>query len=254
MDIVYLICFFILGSILGSFFCCVGIRLSNDESFIKGRSKCDKCNTLLKWYDLIPLISYITLRGRCRYCENKISILNLFIELVTGILFSLSYYSFGFSLDLLLSISLVSMSMIIFSSDITYMIIPDQVLIFFGIIILFIQYFRVGFNGLINCIISGLLLFFFMFLLMKLGEKLFKKESLGGGDVKLLFVLGLILDPFLTLISIFLASFIALPISLYLLFKNKEHMIPFGPFLLIGFLIVYFTKLTATDVFSFFLF
>jgi len=92
-----------------------------------------------------------------------------------------------------------------------------------------------------------------MYLLKLFGDFIFKKESLGGGDVKLLFVLGLVLDPFLTLISIFLASFIALPISLYLLFKNKEHMIPFGPFLLIGFLIIYFTKLTATDVFSFFL-
>ena len=86
---------------------------------------------------------------------------------------------------------------------------------------------------------------------MKLGNALFKKESLGGGDVKLLFVLGLVLDPFLGLIAIFLASFIALPVSLYLLYKNKEHMIPFGPFLLISFLIIFFSKVTTSDIFEF---
>ena len=90
-----------------------------------------------------------------------------------------------------------------------------------------------------------------MYLLMKLGNALFKKESLGGGDVKLLFVLGLVLDPFLGLIAIFLASFIALPVSLYLLYKNKEHMIPFGPFLLISFLIIFFSKVTTNDIFEF---
>ena len=86
---------------------------------------------------------------------------------------------------------------------------------------------------------------------MKFGNSLFKKESLGGGDVKLLFVIGLATEPFLGLISIFLASFIALPVSIYLLYKNKEHMIPFGPFILIAFLIVFFSKVTTSEIFDF---
>ena len=251
MEVIYIFCFFIIGLVFGSFFCCVGLRLSRNEKFINERSVCDNCHHTLAWYDLIPLISYISLKGRCRYCKEKVSLLNPFIELVTGILFALSYYSFGFSLELVLSLSLVSLSMIIFASDLTYMIIPDEVIIFFSIIILILEFLLNGLSGVVLSLLSGASLFFFMFVLMKLGNVLFKKESLGGGDVKLLFVLGLVIDPFLGLITIFLASFIALPVSLYLLYKNKEHMIPFGPFILIAFLIVFFSKVTTNDIFNF---
>ena len=87
---------------------------------------------------------------------------------------------------------------------------------------------------------------------MLAGNFLFKKESLGGGDVKLLFVIGLVLEPLLGVINIFLASLIALPISLFLYHKNKEHVIPFGPFILVAFLIILFSKVTTTDVINFF--
>ncbi len=251
MEVLYIICFFIIGLVFGSFFCCLGLRLSRGESFIKGRSVCDKCHHSLAWYDLIPLFSYIILRGRCRYCKEKVSLLNPFIEIVTAILFALSYYSFGFSLELVLALFLVALSMIVFSSDLTYMIIPDEVIIFFSVAIMILEFLLGGFKELLLSLGSGIALFFFMFLLMKLGNALFKKESLGGGDVKLFFVLGLVIDPFLGLVTIFLASFIALPVSLYLLYKNKEHMIPFGPFILIAFLIVFFSKVTTSDIFEF---
>lgn len=251
MEVVYLICFFAMGLVFGSFFCCVGERLSNNIKFVTERSVCDNCKRVLKWYDLIPVLSYIMLKGKCRYCKMNISPICIFIELWTGLLFTLSYYSFGFSLDLLLALLVVSMAMIIFSSDLMYMIIPDEALVFFGISIIIVQFFRVGLKGVLFSIFSGCLLFLFMFCLMKFGKSLFKKEALGGGDVKLLFVLGLVLDPFLALISIFLASFIALPISLYLLYKHKEHMIPFGPFLLCGFLIIFFSKITPEEIFYF---
>lgn len=251
MEVLYIVCFFIIGLVFGSFFCCTGLRLSTNKSFIKERSVCDNCNHKLEWYDLIPVFSFIALKGRCRYCSEKVSLLNPFIEVVTAILFAISYYSFGFSLDLVLSLFLVSLSMIIFASDLTYMIIPDEVIIFFSIVIIILEFFLKGFTGGFLSILSGALLFFFMYCLMKLGNALFKKESLGGGDVKLFFVLGLVIDPFLGLVTIFLASLIALPVSLYLLYKNKEHMIPFGPFILIAFLIVFFSKVTTSEIFDF---
>ena len=251
MEVLYIICFFIIGLVFGSFFCCVGLRLSTNKKFINDRSICDSCGHVLAWYDLIPIFFYIFLKGRCRYCHKKVSLLNPFIEVVTGVLFALSYYSFGFSLELVLSLCIVSLSMIIFTSDLTYMIIPDEVIIFFSIIIIILEFILKGFTGGLLSILSGALLFLFMFLLMKLGNALFKKESLGGGDVKLFFVLGLVIDPFLGLVTIFLASFIALPVSLYLLYKNKEHMIPFGPFILIAFLIIFFSKVTTSDIFEF---
>lgn len=251
MEVLYIICFFIIGLVFGSFFCCVGLRLSTNKNFIKERSICDKCGHVLAWYDLIPVVSFILLKGRCRYCHEKVSLLNPFIEVVTGILFALSYYSFDFSLDLVLSLSLVALSMIIFASDLTYMIIPDEVIIFFSIVIIILEFFLKGISGVSLSLLSGFSLFFFMYCLMMLGNALFKKESLGGGDVKLFFVLGLVIDPFLGLVTIFLASLIALPVSLYLLYKNKEHMIPFGPFILIAFLIVFFSKVTTSEIFEF---
>ena len=251
MEVLYIVCFFIMGLIFGSFFCCVGLRLSTGKKFINDRSICDNCGHVLSWYDLIPLISYISLKGKCRYCHKKVSLLNPFIELVTGILFALSYYSFGFSLELVLSLFVVALAMIIFASDLTYMIIPDEVIIFFSIVIIILEFFLEGITGVFLSLLSGALLFFFMYCLMKLGNALFKKESLGGGDVKLFFVLGLVIDPFLGLITIFLASLIALPVSLYLLYKNKEHMIPFGPFILISFLIIFFSKVTTSEIFDF---
>lgn len=251
MEVLYIVCFFIIGLVFGSFFCCVGLRLSSNKNFIKERSVCDKCHHALAWYDLMPIVSFILLKGRCRYCHEKVSLLNPFIEVVTAILFALSYYSFGFSLDLVLSLFIVALSMIIFASDLTYLIIPDEVIIFFSIVIIILEFILKGFTGGILSIFSGALLFFFMYCLLMVGNSLFKKESLGGGDVKLFFVLGLVIDPFLGLVTIFLASLIALPVSLYLLYKNKEHMIPFGPFILIAFLIIFFSKVTTSEIFEF---
>jgi len=90
-----------------------------------------------------------------------------------------------------------------------------------------------------------------MYVIMLLGNKLFKRESLGGGDIKMMFIFGLILDPLLGTLSIFLGSLFALPISFVLLLKNKENVIPFGPFLLLSLAFIYFTKLTPEMIINF---
>ena len=100
-------------------------------------------------------------------------------------------------------------------------------------------------------ILSGLLLFGFMYLVMLIGNFLFKKESLGGGDIKLMFVVGLVLNPFLGLLVIFIASFLALPISLIILWRTKKNLVPFGPFLLTGFMFIYFTRLNMDIIIDF---
>ena len=88
---------FIVGIIFGSFYNVVADRLPNNESIIKPRSHCPNCNHVLKWYELIPLISFIIQRGKCRKCYYKMSIWYFLSELLTGLLFCLSYYLFGFS-------------------------------------------------------------------------------------------------------------------------------------------------------------
>ena len=248
MEVLYLIIFFILGAHLGSFYTVVGLRLPKNENFTTTRSHCDTCGHELSFYEMIPIISYLVQRGRCRYCHTKIDILALYMEFFTGLLFAVSYYSFGFSYELLIALGLVSLFMIIVVSDLTYLIIPDEVLIFFSIYFIIVQLLSLGIVGCLLKIATGIFLFSIMYLIMLIGNKILKKESLGGGDIKMMFVFGLILDPLLGTLTIFLGSLFALPISLLLLFKNKEKVIPFGPFLLFAALFIYFTKMTPSMI------
>ena len=136
-------------------------------------------------------------------------------------------------------------------SDISYYIIPDEILIFFiGFFTIIITLNSSVLNALIS-LLSGFTLFIIMYTIMIFCYFLFKKESLGGGDVKMMFVFGLILNPFLGLISIFLASFLALPVSIFILLKKHQNLVPFGPFLLISFAFIYFTKIDMTTIINF---
>jgi leader peptidase (prepilin peptidase)/N-methyltransferase len=252
MMILYLIIFFLLGLVFGSFYTVVGLRLPKHENFISNRSYCDKCHHELSLLDMIPLVSYLFLHGRCRYCKGKIDNLSCYMEFFTGVLFSLSYYVFGFSYDLLIALGIISLLIILSVSDISYFIIPDEVLIFFSGYFIIINCLKSGVLYALFSILSGLALFGVMYGIMLFGNWLFKKESLGGGDVKLMFVFGLIINPLLGLLIIFLASVLALPISLIILHKKRQNLVPFGPFLLISFTFIYFTGITV-DMFLDFL-
>lgn len=243
MNIFYLIIFFIFGTYFGSFYTVVGLRLPKHIDFIKGKSHCDSCKHTLSLLDMVPILSYLFLRGRCRYCGIKISPTSTYMELFCGILFALSYYAFGFKYELLIALGIVSMLIILSVSDITYMIIPDEVLIFFSGYFIIINTLNHGVRYALMYIISGLLLFCIMYLIMLFGNFMFKKETLGGGDIKLMFVIGLVLHPFFGLVLIFIASFIALPVSLLILYKKNQNLVPYGPFLLISFMLIYFTKI-----------
>lgn len=250
MEKLYLIIFFILGSGIGTISTILGLRLPKQEKIFGNKLHCDNCSHELKKTDTIPIISYIIQHGRCRYCNTKIDILYPYMEFFSGLLFSVAYYSFGFSYELLIALGIITMLMIIVVSDLTYLIIPDEVLIFFSIYFIIIQLLNIGLKGTLMHIGTGILLFAIMYLIMLIGNKALKKESLGGGDIKMMFLFGLVLDPLLGTISIFLGSLFALPMSLYLMNKNKEKAIPFGPFLLIAFTFIYFTKITSTTIMS----
>ena len=128
--------------------------------------------------------------------------------------------------------------------------IPDRFIIIPSIIIIITDFFKLGLIDTLIQIGYGLLAFVFMYLIMLLGNKLFNKESMGGADIKLMFLAGLTLDPYLAIMVIFLSSFVALPVSMFLLIKNKEHVIPFGPFIVLSLLIIYFTKLDISSIFT----
>ena len=251
MLILYLIIFFILGTIFGSFFTVVGLRLPKKESFISNRSYCDKCHHELSFMDMIPIISFLSLKGRCRYCHSKISDLSTYMEFFTGVLFALSYFAFGFSYELFIALGIVAMLIIISVSDITYYVIPDEILIFFSGYFVIITCLQNGVIAALLSIGSGIILFTIIYLIMFLGNAIFKKETLGGGDVKMMFVFGLLLNPVMGLVVIFIASFIALPVSLLILYRSNKDLIPFGPFLLIGFTFIYFTGVDITSILGF---
>ena len=251
MQSLYLIILFVLGTLFGSFFTVVGSRLPRGENFIKKRSHCDNCKHNLSFLDMIPILSFLFLKGKCRYCGKKIDSLSTWMELFTGILFSLSYFTFGFSYQLFFALGIVSLLIILSVSDISYYIIPDEVLIFFSGYFIVLTTLNRGIKAALLAILSGLILFFFMYIVMLLGNFLFKKESLGGGDIKLMFVIGLVLHPFLGLFVIFIASVIALPISLIILWRKKKNLVPYGPFLLIAFMLIYFTRLDMKIIIDF---
>ena len=244
MNTLYLIIFFIFGMFFGSFFTVIGLRMPKGESFLINHSHCDNCLHELSFLDMVPIFSYLFLKGRCQYCHCKVSSLSTWMELFTGILFAVAYYAFGLSYSLLIALGITAMLIIVTVSDMSYLVIPDQLLIFFSLYFSIINLLSGGFKKAILQILSGIFLFLVMYLIMLVGNKLFKRESLGGGDIKMMFVFGIILHPLLGAISIFLGSCLALPVSLLILMKKKERIVPFGPFLLIALTLIYFTQLT----------
>ena len=251
MEYLYFILFFVLGCILGGFYSALGNRLgSEDYHFLPYR--CNVCGEKLSFLESIPLLSYLFLKGKCRHCHKKVDVMEPLMEFFTGILFTVSYYSFGFSYELLIALGIISLLIIVTVSDLNYLIIPDEVLVFFVLYFIIVQFLAGGIINAFTHILTGVFLFILMYIIMWLGSKALKKESLGGGDVKMMFLFGLVLDPLLGTISIFLGSVFALPMSLFLLYKNHEKVIPFGPFLLLALTFIYFTKLTPDMFISWF--
>ncbi len=251
MEKLYLIIFFIFGSVMGSFYHALATRLSKNQSIIKPASHCEKCNHILKWYELIPIISYVIQGGKCRECKSKLSISYLLMELCTGILFAVCYHVFDLSVDLIIAIIFVSTLIIIIISDIEYMIILDEVLIFSVFTIIIIDMFSIGLYDTALKILAGIGAFITMLLIKKIGDIAFKQESLGGGDIKLMFLIGLVIGYPMAVCNIFFATFIAFPIALILLITKKDNIIPFGPFLSMAAILLYIWGLTFTDIINF---
>ena len=234
MEIAFGIFLFIIGTIFGSFYNVVGYRLPKGESIIFPPSHCTNCNHRLTALELVPVLSYIFQKGKCKHCHQKISLFYPIFELLTGILFALCYISFGLTPKLIIALTFVSMMIIIVVSDYHYLIISDEVLITFSLI-LFIEILIInGIEPALYSILNGLLAFATMYLLKKFGDFLFKKESMGGGDIKLMFIFGMVLTYPIAILSIFVGSLIGLPIALIILWKKKDNIIPFGPFLAAG--------------------
>ena len=251
MEKLYLIIFFIFGSIMGSFYHVIATRLSNGLSIVKPASHCEKCKHVLKWYELIPIVSYIIQGGKCRKCKTQMPISYLLMEICTGMLFAVCYHVFDAPLEIAISLVFVSSLIIIIISDIEYMIILDEVLIFAIAVIIILDVIDIGLYETSIKVLCGAGAFVTMLLIKKLGDFMFKQESLGGGDIKLMFLIGLVIGYEMSICNIFFATFLAFPIALILLITKKDNMIPFGPFLSMAAIILFVWGLNFTDIINF---
>ncbi len=248
MEIYVYILLFIFGSVMGSFLNVVAVRLSNNESILWPRSHCHNCQHRLKWYELIPILSYIIQKGKSRCCKTIIPPSYLIIELVTGILYMVSYHSFGFSYEFIISLIFISSLIIIIVSDIEYMIILDEIIAISCILIIILNWIFWDLDYTAIRIIWAILSFVSMYVIKLIGDKIFKKESMGGGDIKLMFLFGLVIGYPLAICNIFLATFIAFPVAIYVLLRRKDSLIPFGPFLAMGAILIHISKVEIFDI------
>lgn len=228
---------FTVGAVLGSFYNVVGLRVPKQESIVRPRSHCTSCKRTLTGIDLVPVFSWLFLRGKCRTCGSKVSPIYPVIELATGLLFMLSLYVFGFTAELFVAFTLISLLIIIIVSDLAYMIIPDKVLLFFAPLLVVERVFipmDLWWDPIIGAIFGFVLLLLIAII---------SKGGMGGGDIKLFFVIGLALGFKLTLVTFMLATFLgALYGVIGITFgkHKKKQPIAFGPFIAVGALLSYF--------------
>lgn len=229
---------FIIGMCLGSFFMVVGFRVPRKETIL-GRSHCESCQKTLTASQLIPIVSYFYLRGKCKYCASKIGRMAPVFEALTGFLFVAAAVLLQLKRETIVGWTLLSLLLIISVTDILYRVIPNKILLPFFILgmveRLFIPQNDYWWYPLVGFIVG----FFPLFILGELS-----KDGMGGGDIKLFAVLGIFLGPIQVLISLFISAVIALItyIFLYIYKGEKQKYIPFGPFIAIGSMLVYFVS------------
>lgn len=246
-----------MGAIVGSFLNVCIVRMPHEKSVVKPRSHCVHCKKQLLWYDNIPFISYILLKGRCRFCGDKISPRYFLVELVTAITFVAFYQYYGLTAFLPAYLTMVCGFIVATFVDFEHRIIPDEISIggmIAGLVFsLFIPQLHglstatpgvaVGWMHLKSLGLSALGVIVgggSIYAMGMLGDFLFKKESMGGGDVKLMAMVGAFLGWKLAILTFFLAPFFGAVYGIVEKIRTKDTAIAYGPFLAGGALISLF--------------
>lgn len=263
MYILIFLFIFLLGIIIGSFLNVVIFRLNTGLSISRGHSKCLICNHRLKWYELIPIFSYLFQSGKCRKCKTKISKQYLIVELLTGAIFVL--IGIHFLNALIISVPLFIFLFLIFALifslliviavyDIRHKIIPDKLVYTFiaiSFLMIFVNYITASplfvFPSILD-ILSGPIYAIPFALLWFVS----KGKWMGFGDAKLMLGIGWLLGPVLSLSSFFISFWIGGLVSIIILFCSKKRVglkteVPFAPFLILGALLVFLFNI---DIFS----
>ena len=263
MNIILYILIVFMGLLFGSLFNRIGNVEANDKNY--SYVICKKCNKRPKFFH-VSFFSYFLNLGKCSNCGSKISMFPIFIEITTSFLFLICYLVFKdiypYFINILYSLLFVSSLIIIFVSDINYMIIPDKIIFLFSFVMIalkivinfynekYLNILDVGYD-LIFIIYEGLIMYLIMFFIKYIGDRVFKKDSLGNGDLKLMFYISIIIGYKLSIVVIFLAAFLALPLSIINMIKSNEVMLAFGPYLAISSIIIFLTRIDFNTIINF---
>lgn len=238
---------FLLGLLLGSFYNVVGLRVPKGESIVAPRSHCPHCKRTLTALELIPVVSYLLQKGKCRACSARISFVYPLIELSTAILFTLAPLFVGWSAEVAVSWTLISLFVIIFVSDVHYMVIPNRVLLFFTPLLLVERLWIAPLTPWWDSLLGSVVGFMILFVIAVVS-----KGGMGGGDIKLFALIGLALGAKLTVLAFFLSTLVGTIFGLIGMalgrVKRGEPM-PFGPAIVVGTLIAYFFGETIIHVY-----
>ncbi len=254
-QILYSIFFFSIGTAIGSFLNVLIDRLPHNKR-IDGRSHCDHCHKTLSPWDLIPLISFLLLRGRCRYCHKKLSGQYPLVEMLTGMIFLLIFnhqFSVNWKLEnwnlignwllIIISFAIASSLVVIFFADLKYQIIPDQIQI--ALFIFSVLYFisRIGVQLTLIALVWQLIAGVMVMIPILLIYLFTNGKGMGFGDVKLAFGIGVLLGVKGGLLALYFAFILGGIVGVYLLLTKKKKLkskIAFGPFLVGGAIILLF--------------
>ena len=226
----------IFGALVGSFLNVCIFRLPKEESIIWPGSHCPHCKKPIKFYDNIPLISYLLLKGRCRYCKGSISLQYPLVEGITALSSLFLIIKFGPSLSYLFYFAFVAALIVITVIDLYHQIIPDAISlpgIGVGLLASLIIPQITFSNSLIGILLGGGSLF----IVATFYQWLFKREGMGGGDIKLLAMIGAFLGWKAVILTILLSSLIGSMTGILMMVvkgKDFKYAIPFGPFLSLG--------------------
>ncbi|MFH1429330.1 MAG: prepilin peptidase [Candidatus Margulisiibacteriota bacterium] len=231
---------FIFGLTVGSFLNVCIYRLPREKSVVFPPSSCPECGHKLSGLDLVPVLSFLFLLGKCRYCRNKIHWRYPLVELLTAAGFVLSGLMYTDHVAMGAAIVFISSLLVIFFADLDLFIVPDEAVIagsIAGITMAFVQ--KTIFSALLGGVIGG----GFLLLIAVIGRAIYKKDVMGYGDVKLAAMLGVFLGASNLIVALYLAFIIGSIIGVFLIvtgIKKKEDYIPFAPSLVLGALPVFF--------------
>lgn len=234
-DAIYIILAGLLGAVFGSFLnvCILRWGAEPKQSVVRPASRCPKCGAGLRWHDNIPVVSWLVLRARCRGCGEPISIQYPLVELATALLWAFMVWRYGPGLEAVRGAVFGTILLGIAMTDARAYIIPDEFSLG-GLVVGIVFALAAGRQPLITAVLGAAVGFGLLWLVAILGEWMFKQEAMGGGDIKMMAMVGAFLGWQGTLLTIFLGALIGSLIFVPLTLAGHKKLVPFGIFLAIG--------------------